>query len=336
MTQSTNKKLQTIDDLFGEYRNVNDNNQKDKAKVLPTYALVPFKGHPFKLYEGKRFEDMVKSIGDFGIIQPIIVRPYKTDDKLFEILAGHNRWNVAIYLKLPEVPVNIMDGLNDEEAMLIVTETNLMQRSFADLSHSERALVLAKHHEALKSQGKRVDLIEEIKILLYADEISDEETFRHSGEKLNSDTKTGMEYGLSGRSVSRYLRINKLNEDLKKMLDEERVSFLAGVELSYLSEDNQIYLVDILNNSKYKIDTKVACKLRQLQKLGKLNESTMEKVLPGEVNAPPKVTNILKGVKLKPKVIKKYFNEKQTEKEVEEIIDKALDYYFHQQKPNAN
>lgn len=336
MTQAINKKLQTIDDLFGEYRNSDSNNQKEKAKTLSTDALIPFKGHPFKLYEGKRFDDMVKSIGDFGIIQPIIVRPYKLDVKVFEILAGHNRWNVALYLKLPEVPVIIMEGLNDEEAMLIVTETNLMQRSFADLSHSERALVLAKHHEALKSQGKRVDLIEEIKILLIADEISDEETFRHSGEKLNSDTKTGMEYGLSGRSVSRYLRVNKLNQDLKKMLDEEKISLLAGVELSYLSEDNQIYLVDILNNSKYKIDTKVACKLRELQKSEKLNESIMEKILAGDSDKPQKVSSILKGVKLKTKVIKKYFNEKQTEEEVEEIIDKALEYYFHQENPNAN
>jgi len=52
-----------------------------------------------------------------------------------ETLSGHNRVNAAKQAGLDNVPVVIKEGLSEEEAILIVTETNLMQRSFSDLAH---------------------------------------------------------------------------------------------------------------------------------------------------------------------------------------------------------
>lgn len=46
-----------------------------------------------------------------------------------------------------------------EDTILIVTETNFMQRSFSDLSHSERAYTLEQHYKALKCQVNRTDLL---------------------------------------------------------------------------------------------------------------------------------------------------------------------------------
>jgi len=99
--------------------------------------LVPYTNHPFKLYEGDRLDDMVRSIKELGVLMPVIVRP--NEDETYEILSGHNRANAAKLAGLKEIPVIIKTGLSDDEAKLIVTETNLVQRSFADLSHSERA-----------------------------------------------------------------------------------------------------------------------------------------------------------------------------------------------------
>jgi ParB family chromosome partitioning protein len=93
---------------------------------------------------------MVRSIRDFGIIIPIIVR---MKGEFYEILPGHNRANADKAAGLKKVPGIIKENLEDEEAMLIVTETNLMQRSFSDMLHSERATALSKHHKALSSQG---------------------------------------------------------------------------------------------------------------------------------------------------------------------------------------
>lgn len=127
--------------------------------------LILFKNHPFTLYEGQRFTDMVESVCANGVIVPIVVRPASEEGK-YEILSGHNRVEAARIAGVDSIPAIVRTGLTEEEAMLIVTETNLMQRSFADLKHSERAIVLATHYEAMKKKpGYRSDLIAEIEEL---------------------------------------------------------------------------------------------------------------------------------------------------------------------------
>ena len=134
----------------------------DGTTSLKLEDLIPFRNHPFKLYEGDRFNDMVESIKQYGVIVPIVVR--KVDNK-YEILSGHNRVNAAKEAGLTEVPTVIKEGLTEEEATLIVTETNIMQRSFSELAHSERATVISTRHSAMKNQGVRTDLLNEIEKL---------------------------------------------------------------------------------------------------------------------------------------------------------------------------
>ena len=118
--------------------------------------MEPFPSHKFKLYEGQQLADMVESIRQFGILLPIIL--WHNEEGRYIILSGHNRHNAALLAGLSKGPVIIKENLTYDEAVLIVTETNLRQRSFGDMSHSERAYCLAQHYEALKSQGRRNDL----------------------------------------------------------------------------------------------------------------------------------------------------------------------------------
>ena len=104
------------------------------SKLLSISTLVPYSNHPFKLYEGARFADMVKSIKENGVLLPIIVRPL--EDEKFEILSGHNRVTAAKETGLTEIPAIVRDDLSNEEARLIVTETNLIQRSFAEIGRA--------------------------------------------------------------------------------------------------------------------------------------------------------------------------------------------------------
>lgn len=172
------KKLLSLDDMFGDIIETKDNINQREIEIS---KLLPFEKHPFKLYEGERLENMVRSIKDIGIILPIIVRP---KGLLYEILSGHNRVNAAKKAGLTKVPAIIKENLEDEEAMLIVTETNLMQRSFADMLHSERATALSEHHKALAAQGKRTDILKEIDTMLKADDIRERATSRQCGEKI--------------------------------------------------------------------------------------------------------------------------------------------------------
>lgn len=148
--------------------------------------MEPFPEHKFRFYEGQQLADMVESIRQFGILLPIIL--WHTEDGQYIILSGHNRRNAARLAGLTRGPVIIRENLTHDEAVLIVTETNLRQRSFADMSHSERAYCLAQHYEALKSQGKRNDLLAEIETLLSSHGCEENETSAEVQHRLLYDT----------------------------------------------------------------------------------------------------------------------------------------------------
>lgn len=316
--EASKRKLKKLDEMFS----LSDDDKS--ITEIDIDKLVPFRRHPFKLYDGARFEDMVRSIRELGVLTPILVRDNK--DSTYEILSGHNRCNAAKKVGLIKVPVRVLENVNDEEAMLIVTETNLLQRSFVDLLPSERAYVLSQHHEALKCQGKRTDIINAIKNLLEVDKQGICDTSDLLDQKLDSRNGIGNEYDLSSGTVARYLRVNQLNDSLKAFLDKSQIGLYVAVNISYLSMENQEYLAGFIDTGK-KIDIKKSKKLRELQSDGKLNEVVMQKVLDGTFK-PKKPKSVLKNFKVETKIMKKYFTENQSEEEVKNIIEQALAMYF--------
>ena len=105
-------------------------NHRKSIVSTPVGQLIPFKGHPFRLYEGERLDDMVASIKANGVLVPVIARRV---DGILEILSGHNRVEAAKLAGLEEVPTIIFEYVTDEDAMVYVVETNLIQRSFSDM-----------------------------------------------------------------------------------------------------------------------------------------------------------------------------------------------------------
>ena len=134
----------------------------------------------FHLYEGERLQDMVQSIKEHGVLNPVIVRKL---GKEYEMLSGHNRANAAKLAGLTEVPAIVKADLPDEEAYVYVIETNRMQRSFNDLMPSEKAAVMAAHYDKVCCQGKRNDIIRELELL---NGIEPKSTCGHNGHKLKS------------------------------------------------------------------------------------------------------------------------------------------------------
>lgn len=168
--------------------------------------LENYHDHPFTLYTGKRLNDMVESVKENGILNPIIV--LKKEDGAYEILSGHNRVNAARLADIKNIPCIVKENLTDKEAYTYVIETNLMQRSFSDLLPTEKALVLKMRYEKIASQGKRNDLQKEINNLEQG--IIEKES--KTEDKTDSRKALGKEYHLSGASIARYLRLNKLSD----------------------------------------------------------------------------------------------------------------------------
>lgn len=321
------RKLMSLDDMFRDSKE--EDSQSTGMIEMEIANLEPFSNHPFKPYKGERLNDMVDSIKEFGIIVPIVVRPMK--NQKYQILSGHNRVNAAKLAGILKVPVIIKEGLTEEEATLIVTETNTMQRSFSDLLHSERAAVIFTRHKAMANQGIRNDILNEIERLSNSSEIKEDETFSPMGKKLRTHKEIGETYKLSKNSIARYLRIYKLIDELKEFVDREEISIRAAVDLSYLNEECQIMILEIITENKYKIDMRKSEELRSVFEDNKLNHEKANSIISGKLNINQK-SNKSSVIKLKPKLINKYFSPEVKQVEIDDIIDKALKLYFDRER----
>lgn len=281
---------------------------------IPVDKIVPFHNHPFRLYEGERLEDMVGSIREYGVLSPVIVQ--KIADG-YEMLAGHNRWNASKIVGIKEIPAIVKEGLTEEEAYVYVIETNLMQRSFTDLLPSEKAAVLAERYEKISCQGKRNDIIEEIARLNGVD-VPD--TCGHDVHKSKSRDSIGEDYGMTGRNIARYMRLNQTTEQIKEMVDVGTMAMVTAVELSYLSEEEQKQVCKIMDEHGGKIKNAQAVELHNAA--GSLTEDKVKNILVGEAKEKP-----VSDTKLFGEIKKKYFKGKTTE-EVLDILEQALALWF--------
>ena len=273
--------------------------------------LVPFANHPFKPYEGQRFEDMVESVKANGVLVPVVVRPIA--DGKFEILSGHNRVAAAKEAGLDAIPAVVREGLTDDEAMLIVTETNLIQRSFADLRHSERALAIATHYNAIKKKsGYRSDLLGEI-----------EELTNSPLAKRSTMGKLGEQYGLSKDTIARYLRVNGLVAGLKERLDNGEIALRVAVTLSYLRKKEQDIVEGILASDK-RISIKLAYFLREESEKGELNKAAIKRFF-----EPSFFSTKVRPVKFSGQFLSEFFNEEQSAEEIESVVAEALRAYLN-------
>lgn len=294
--------------------------------------MEPFPDHKFKLYEGQQLQDMADSIEQFGILLPIIL--WHTDER-YIILSGHNRKTAALLAGVEKAPVIVKTDLTMAEATLIVTETNLRQRSFTDLSHSERAHCLAQHYEALKSQGKRNDILDEIKTLLKPDEIRGNGTSAEFQQKLDNRDKVSNEYGLYKDKVAKYIRISKLLPALLQRVDNGEIPLQAAYNLTFIKDESeQQKIEDFIISDDFKIDMKKAEMLRSFYEQKKLTDTTMVEILSGKKTTKPK-SNKPQPVKIKPTIISKYFISGESKKEIESVIDQALELYFRVQEQHS-
>lgn len=327
-------RIRSLDDLFTSGEIQSHSNKAASAVTqtadgiifIPPQKIRTFPKHPFRLYDGERLDDLTESVKANGILIPAIVRKIEADENGFEyeMLAGHNRQNAAVIAGLEVIPCIVKENITDEEAWIYVLETNVMQRSFTDMLPSEKAAVLALQYSKMFSQGKRNDIINELKQLESPDYIRKNSTCGNDFRKLKNRDKIGSEYSLTGRSIANYIRVNSLITPLKTRLDNSEIALVASVELSYLSAEAQQYIENVLMKNDFKLDGKKASALRSCG--NKLTEDSVYEILSGErlrktrTETPP--------VKIKYRVYSKYFAPNTKTSEIEHVIDEALALYF--------
>lgn len=281
---------------------------------LPIEDIHAFHDHPFRLYEGERLDDMVQSIRDYGVLNPVIVRKAARG---YEMLAGHNRTNAAKLAGLTEVPAIVKTDLSDEDAYVYVIETNMLQRSFADLLPSEKAAVLVARYEKISSQGKRNDIMRELVALETQNGTCGHDV--HKSQK--SRDGLGEEYGMTGRNIARYMRIDRLIPEFKDAVDKGTLAMVAAVDLSYLNVKIQKLIQQVAEADGKKLKPKQAVELRKMGK--EITKEGIESVLAGKEQKKPQ--NV--SVKLSMELYEKYFAQMDAGA-VQEIMEKALEGYF--------
>ena len=319
-----NSSLDGMDDLF-DFKTKEDLCQPEQENCgtgiteMDFAVMEPLPNHKFKLYTGQRLWDMVDSIREFGILEPLIVWVH---DGKNTILSGHNRQNAGSIAGLTKGPVIIRENLTYEDAILIATETNLRQRSFDDLSPSEKAYCLKQHYDAIKSQGRRNDLIKEIEELVNPHEIGGNGTSLENPKKSDAGAAVSEEYGLSKDRIARYLRIATLITPLLDCLDAKTLGFEAAYDISFVKEEMQPVLAELIVNDNCRIDKK-----------GKLTEELLRQIITGEKTKAAR-SGSPKPIKIKETVINRFFGREQSRKEIEDTIVKALEFYFAQNSEN--
>ncbi len=293
---------------------------KNAVQNIDIDKLIPYKNHCFRLYEGERLDDMVRSVRNYGIMIPVIVRNVPDT---FEILSGHNRVNAAKIAGKKNVPAVVKENLPDEFAEIYVVESNTMQRGFKELRISEQALAVEmiykrlKNSEAVRAIEKELSVLEGVKSPM------------DTCEKVDNLKGAAEEYGLSRASIARLLRINKLSDELKAMVDEGNIKLRPAVELSYIPKEMQDMLVKVMSQQEVSvIDMKMAKQLCEIAgSYASPSEELIAEVLCGTYGEDAKPKEAGEKVTIPKATYSRYLGG-YSKKEANLIIEKALAYYF--------
>lgn len=282
---------------------------------ISLYKLIPYHNHRFTLYEGERLEDMIQSIKKNGVITPIIVRT--ANGGKYEILSGHNRVYAAGQAGLESVPAVVKVNLSDEDAEIFVVETNLIQRGFSDLKISEQAFAVALRYNKLFDERKRKEICDELYFI---------ENGKHRPEDVPPEHLTTRD-----ATAARLLRIDKMINEFKVLVDRGNIKVRSAVDLSYLTEEQQRNVYKVMTEKDVTvIDMKMAKQLREIASSYTIvTDELINDVLNGEYSSDEKPKDRGEKITLPTATYKRYLSS-YSKKEANEIIEKALALYFEQ------
>ena len=266
------------------------------AEQISIDNLSAFKNHPFKVLYNDDMTDLSESIKENGVITPIIVRSLGLNQ--YEIISGHRRVQAAKMAGLTEVPA-IVKELTDDEAIIAMVDAN-MQRE--EILPSERAWSLKMKYDAMKRQGKRVDL-----------------TSAQNEPKLSS-AELGESVGMSAAQVKRYIKLTDLIPELLNCLDEKTINASVGQDLAFIDVESQKAIYSYISKGN-KLNGKQSKKLKDYNEDGKpIREGEVEVILRDNEDKKPKRT-----FKMSTARIDQYFPEDVSEEKIEEIIIELLE-----------
>lgn len=276
----------------------------EKVIEIPIHKIEDFPNHPFQVRNDEEMMDLIDSVAKSGVIAPALVRP--KEDGSYEMIAGHRRKYACLQNGLRTIPC-IIRNLSDEEAVMIMVDTNLRQRQ--TILPSEKAFAYRMKLEAMKRQGERSDL-----------------TSCPVGEKLLSVNKLSKDTDDSARQIHRYIRLTYLIEPLLKLVDEGQIAMRPAVELSYLEPHAQKMVLEEMEINVCSPSHDQTIRMRKAQEEGKLTDEAISVIMQEEK------PNQIEKIRLSSQRISRFFAPRTSVKEMENEIVKALEVYQRYKK----
>ena len=273
-------KINSFEDIVGSI--------SDGVTQVDISELHDFRNHPFRVLDDEKMEETVESIKKHGVLMPGIVRPRKKGG--YEIIAGHRRKHACELAGITKMPVFVRD-YTDDEAVVIMVDTNIQRE---DILPSEKARAYEMKYKALKHQGKK-----------------------GGGSALDDMAEAS---GESGKTIQRYIWLARLNDTLMEAVDNRKLSFVCGVDFSFLGSTEQLWVQQVMEDG-VTVSAAQSMQIKDYYRNGSLNEVLVRHILSEDRPRP-------KNISIKADKLSKYFDESVSVREIEETIIKALDQYL--------
>lgn len=304
--------LPTIDDYF-TVQAERDSADLEKVVDIKISDIDDFPNHPFKVIDNEEMKLMSKSIKDNGILVPVLVR--KKDDGRYEMISGHRRKFASQLAGLEKIPC-IVRELSNDEATIIMVDSNMQREKILP---SEKAFAYKMKLDAMRRQTGRPGK-NDVPV----------------GQNLIGKTSREIlaeEVGESATNIQRYIRLTYLLPKLLEYADNEiikdkekpSIALRPAVEISYLTKEEQGYLLDYIEFNQVTPSLSQAIRLKEMSQDSKFTVEDMEDLLD---ESKPNQTPALKVSMNKLKLPSSLRNDR----EREEYIIKAVEWYDRYQK----
>ena len=307
----------------------------EKGDIMETIRNVDvnrlhdFKNHPFKVEMNTELCELMRSIEKEGVLVPLLVRTNPYGDG-YEVISGHRRKEAAIWAGETKVPVVIRE-LDDDQAVVAMVDANLHREN---LKPSEKAFAYKMKLEAMKHQGKHIDSVTSAQVGPKCDtdgngradnlgNRANEVVEEHS--MMNSNELLARQVGESVAQIKRYIRLTNLIPKILAMVDEGKIAFTIGVELSYLSEEEQYELHAVMDLEQCTPSLSQANRMKRISQSGKLDMDAIYSILEEEK------PNQREQIKICASTLEEYFPDDFTPKQKVELIERLVKEWHEKQ-----
>lgn len=272
---------------------------------LQRERIHPFAGHPFKVIDDDKMQDLVESVRENGVITPVLIRPAMENQ--YEMISGHRRMHAAKLAGLSNIPA-IVREMTDDEAVIAMVDANIQRE---ELLPSEKAFAYKMKLSAMKRQAGRPG----------------KNNSSQNGTNLRSDQVLAEEVGISRNQIQRYIRLTELIPELLNLVDDKKLQFTVAVEISYIDKEIQKWIYEYIRDNGFIKPIQITALRKQLE-TEKVSQNFMISIFNNAIT--PKKTN--RKITLTEKKLTRYFPPEYSQEEMEKVIETLLEEWTKRQE----